>query len=88
MAIFVVENTFDQPLTDELHDASGKRLDSCLEAHGAKWLRSYLSSDRLRMVCHFEAPDAEAVRASYRTAQVKFEKIWVATLYTRQGVER
>ena len=87
MAILIVETTFDQPYTDELHGADGKKLDTCLEAHGARWIRSYLSSDRLRMVCHFDAPDAEAVRASYRTAAVRFNSCWVAELYTRSGVK-
>src|SRR5690242_1285394 len=30
----------------ELNDAA-RRMDSCLEAHGARWMRSYLSKDRV-----------------------------------------
>jgi len=82
MAHLVVETTFQEPLTSELHTAAGEKLGPCLEAHGATWLRSYLSADRTRMICHFEAPDAEAVRASYRNAEVKFDRVWAATLYT------
>ena len=51
--------------------------------HGATWMRSYLSNDRRRMVCHFEAADAEAARESYRAAGVKFERVWAANLYAR-----
>jgi hypothetical protein len=47
-------------------------------------MRSYLSLDRKRMVCEFEAPDAEAVRASYRSAGVAFDRVWSAHLYKRE----
>jgi hypothetical protein len=85
MAHLIIEQTFDPPLTDEAHKCLGQRLDSCLEAHGARWMRSYLSSDRRRMVCEFEAADAEAVRASYRSAGVAFERVWTAEVYARQA---
>jgi hypothetical protein len=44
---------------------------------------AHLSTDRRRMVCEFEAPDAEAVRTSYRSAGVGFERVWPADVYTR-----
>ena len=83
MPQLIVEQTFEQPLTDEEHGRMGARLDPCLEAHGARWVRSYVSTDRRRMVCAFEAPDAEAVRTSYRSAGVAFARVWVADVYTR-----
>jgi len=81
---FILEQSFDVPLTDDEHNRIGQRLDSCLDARGARWLRSYLSTDRLRMVCEFEAPDAEAVRQSYRAAGVGFERVWSAHVYARE----
>ena len=81
--VLIVESVFEPPLTDEQHNQCAKRLDPCLEAHGATWMRSYLSHDRKRMFCHFEAPDAEAVRESYRSADVNFERVWTAELYSR-----
>ena len=83
MAHLIVEQTFDTPLTDEEHGQLGQKLDRCLDAYGARWMRSYLSTDRRRMVCEFEAPDAEAVRTSYRSAGVKFDRVWTAELYAR-----
>lgn len=85
MAHLIVEQTFGTPLTDDDHGRLGERLDKCLEAYGARWVRSYLSTDRQRMVCEFEAPDAEAVRTSYRSAGVAFERVWAAELYTREA---
>jgi hypothetical protein len=87
MSIVVIETIFDKPYTDEAHGEHADKLGPCLEAHGATWQRSYLSGDRLRMICHIEAPDAESVRASYRNAGVKFDKVWTATLYTTEGAQ-
>ena len=84
MTRLVVEQTFDPPLTDDEHNRLGQRIDKCLEAYGARWERSYLASDRRRMVCEFSAPDAEAVRSSYRSAGVAFDRVWTAEVYARE----
>lgn len=81
MAHMIVEQSFETPYTDEAHMRDGTLLDACLQAHGATWVRTYLSVDRLRMVCEFTAPDAEAVRESYRNAGLRFERVWVAETY-------
>ena len=83
MAVIVVDSVFEAPLSDAEHDACARRLDPCLEAHGARWMRSYLAQDRTRMICEFESADAEAVRASYRSAEMPFRAVWVAELYAR-----
>lgn len=84
MAHLIVEQSFDPPLTDEEHTRLAERLDPCLESHGAAWMCSYLSADRRRMVCEFEAADAEAVRQSYRSAGLKFDRVWAAERYSRE----
>jgi hypothetical protein len=81
----IVGQTFAQPLSDEEHGRLGRRLDDCLAQHGARWLRSYLSADHRRLVCEFEAPDAESVRVSYRSAGIAFERAWTAEVYARDG---
>jgi hypothetical protein len=81
MANVIVERTFTTPLTDEEHSRGGKKLDSCLKMRNARWLRSYLSTDRLRMVCEFEAADAESVRDAHRSAGSPFERVWTAEVY-------
>jgi hypothetical protein len=86
MAHLIVEQTFETALTDQAHAQIGQRLDTCLEAHGARWVRSYLSTDRRRMVCEFEAADAESVRESYRSAGVRFDRAWPAEVYARDAV--
>jgi uncharacterized protein DUF4242 len=81
MSILVVEHLFEQPLTEEALKATFERLDPCLKSRGASWKRSYVSADRHKMICEFEAADAEAVRASLRAAEAPFERVWVAELY-------
>ena len=83
MANMVVEQTFEKPITPEEMNAMAKRVDPCLEAHGATWVRSYISSDRKRVICEFEAADAEKVRESYRSAGVEFERVWSAEVFSR-----
>ena len=79
----IVEHSFADPLAYDHTTAMARALDGCLAQHGARWLRSYISVDHRRMVCEFEAPDAEAVRVSYRSAGVAFERVWTAEVYTR-----
>ena len=81
MARLIMEQHFDAPLPQGEYDRLAKRLDPCLEAHGAVWVRSALSADGTHVICEFEAADAEAVRASYRSAGVPFARVWVATVY-------
>jgi hypothetical protein len=81
--IIVVEQVFDPPLTDEEHGRIGKLIDRCAEMRNARWMRSYVSTDRKRMVCEFEAPDAQSVRDAYRSADVAVERVWGAERYQR-----
>jgi hypothetical protein len=85
MVYLILEKEFDPPLSEEQHDRDAQALDSCLVAHGVRWLRSYLSTDRRRMLCEFEAADAEAVRSSFRSAGVSFARVWAAHAYFPGG---
>lgn len=78
MPRMIVETAYEHPITDEQFDAKASKLEPCLEGHGVRWLRSYMSLDWKRRVCVFEAPDADAVRSSYRSAGVSFERVWPA----------
>jgi ubiquinone/menaquinone biosynthesis C-methylase UbiE len=77
----MVEQTFDEPMTDERHAAFAKRLDPCLELRNGTWRRSSLALDRLRLVCEFEAPDAESVREAFRTADIPIDRAWTAEVF-------
>ncbi|MBI4784139.1 MAG: DUF4242 domain-containing protein [Oscillatoriophycideae cyanobacterium NC_groundwater_1537_Pr4_S-0.65um_50_18] len=40
------------------------------------WIYSLLSTDRHRIICTFEAPDAESLRESYRRVGLPSRPIW------------
>ena len=88
MVRLILETEFESPLTEEEHDAMGQRADPCLLAHQVRWIRSLVSADRKRMVCEFEAADAESVRTAFRSAKVAYTKIWVAEVFEPGGGAR
>jgi hypothetical protein len=53
----------------------------CLQQYRVKPVRSFVSRDGRHAVCIYEAPDAEAVRATQREAGLPFERIWAAELF-------
>jgi len=81
MARIVMEQSFERPMSDEELSESAKRLDPCLDIRDGTWARSYVSSDRRRMICEFEAPDAEAVREALRTSGTPFDRVWAAQMF-------
>ena len=81
MARVMAEQVFTEPLNDERAAEHAKKLDPCLELRRGTWRRTSLAIDRLRMVCEFEAPDAEAVREAFRNAGIRFERVWTADVY-------
>jgi hypothetical protein len=52
----------------------------CLETHGVRHVVSYVTPDARRMICVFEAPDAEAVRRTARELGYKYDRLWPATI--------
>ena len=76
----IVERSFDPPLRKEDLAAVEERMGPCLELYGVRWLRSYWSQDRRRMICEYEAADAQSVREVQREAEARFDTVWVADL--------
>jgi len=85
MTFLILEKEFDPPLSPEQHDEEARQAEPCLEARGVRWIRSYLSTDRRRMICEFEAADAEAVRDAFRSAGLPFVRVWAAEAYFPGG---
>jgi hypothetical protein len=78
MSRIIVERTFDPPLTLEDLRAVETRMASCLDLYRVQWIRSYWSTDRHRMICEYEAPDAASVRNVQHEAQATFDRMWIA----------
>ena len=78
MSRIIVERNFDTPQSDADMAAVADRERPCLGIYNVQWKRSLLSTDRRRMVCEYEAADAETVRKVQREAQATVDRVWVA----------
>jgi len=81
MKLVIVERTMPAPVTLEQLAGAASSGSSCFEAHRVRLLRSLLSLDGTRVLCEYEAPDAEAVRQANRKAGLTFDRVWTADVY-------
>ncbi len=88
MTLVVVERKFPEPAMFDEIQAIEDAGAWCLDLHQVRFLRTYFSSDRQRMICLYEAPDAEAVRRSQRRIGLPFERVWAATDHEAQAHTR
>ena len=49
----------------------------CLTLHRVRWLRTLVSIDTRRVLCHFRAPDAESVRIALRGSKLGVGAVWI-----------
>ena len=76
----VVERSFDAPVTfDDVAAIANAKL-WCFDTHRVRHTHSFCSLDGKRMLCFYEAPDAEAVRIAQREAAMPVEGIWPGAL--------
>jgi hypothetical protein len=72
----LVERSFQRPTSlDEiqaLEDAGA----GCLQTHRVRFARTFASLDGQRMLCLYQAPDAESVRLAQRQAGVPLDRAW------------
>ena len=78
MPRIMVERSFAAPFTEDDFAAVSRRIGGCLDLYGVRWIRSHISTDRRRMVCEYEAPDAQSVRDVQNAAQAGYERVWPA----------
>jgi hypothetical protein len=71
----LVSRRFAQPVAladiQAIEDAGA----GCLETHRVRFVRTYFSTDRRRMICLYQAPDAESVRIAQREAGMPVERV-------------
>ena len=60
MGLYVIERNFAEQLDPELLDREGIILVN--DEVGVRWIYSFLSADRKKSYCLYEAPSAEAIR--------------------------
>ena len=62
MPIFIVERTFAEELEPSLELADG--INRINDEAGVRWMYSFLSADRRKTYCLYEAPSPEAIRTA------------------------
>jgi hypothetical protein len=87
MSLVVVERSFEQPCKFEELQAQEDEGAWCLEQHSVRFIRTYFSRDKLRMICLYEAPDAESVRTAQRTIDMPVDRVWAADCRDDTDVE-
>ena len=76
----IVERNFETPLTQVELQAVEARMAPCLDLYNVRWIRSYWSADRKRMICEYDAADVASVRNVQREAAAKFDHAWAADI--------
>jgi len=71
-----VERRWEEPVVLDDIQAIEDAGAGCLATHQVRFARTFFSSDRRRMICLYQAPDAEAVRNAQRQAGMPVESIW------------
>lgn len=73
MPLFIVERQFAEKLEITAEDADGVRLIN--DDEGIRWLYSFLSADRRKTYCLYEAPSPEAIRRAAARAGLPADTI-------------
>lgn len=72
----LVSRSFNRPTdfgeVQAIEDAGA----GCLETHRVRFVRTYFSTERRRMLCLYAAPDAESVRIAQREAGMPVDRVW------------
>jgi hypothetical protein len=72
----IVERSFKEPVTFAEIQSTEEAAAGCLQVHRVRFARTFLSLDRRRMVCLYQAPDAESVRIAQREAALPLDNVW------------
>jgi hypothetical protein len=73
MPLYVIERIFAEQL--ELTDDDVKLIEEVNADEGVRWLFSFLSADRRRTYCLYEAPSAEAIMSAAKRADIPADAI-------------
>ena len=73
MARFIIERNFADKL--EMTKSDADRIQRINDDAGVKWIFSFLSADKKKTYCLYEAPSAEAIREAARRAKIPADVI-------------
>ena len=73
MPLYMIERTFAEQL--DLSDDDVKLIEEVNDDEGVHWLFSFLSADRRRSYCLYEAPSIEAIHEAGRKAGTPIDSV-------------
>jgi uncharacterized protein DUF4242 len=73
MPLYMIERAFAEQL--DLTNDDVRTIEEVNAGEGVRWLFSFLSADRRRSYCLYEAPSADAIVAAARRAGVPADEI-------------
>jgi hypothetical protein len=73
MPLFLIERNFAEEVM--LDDADAAQIRQINDEIGIQWLYSFLSADKRKTYCLYEAPNAEAIRVAARRLDVPADVI-------------
>ena len=73
MARFLIERNFAEQL--EMNKTVADAVKRINEAENIKWLFSFLSADKKKTYCLYEAPNADAIRTAARRLNIPADVI-------------
>ena len=76
----IVERQFEQAADLDALQAIEDAATGCLDMHRVTFIKTYFSIDKKRMICQYNAPDAESVRQAQRAAQMPFTHVWACQI--------
>jgi hypothetical protein len=86
MALYVIERSFADQL--DLTDADVELIEEVNNDEGVRWLFSFLSADRRRTYCLYEAPSPDALLAAAQRANVPADAVVEVSAATPQFAGR
>ena len=86
MGLYMIERGFAEQL--DLTDQDVELIEEVNDGEGVRWLFSFLSADRRRTYCLYEAPSPEAIIAAARKANVPADAVVEVSAATPQFSER
>ncbi|MEE8041398.1 MAG: DUF4242 domain-containing protein [Pseudomonadales bacterium] len=72
MALFLIERNFAETIELDAGNAEIRRINDDV---GVRWLYSFLSADKKKTYCLYEASDADAIREAARRANLPADLI-------------
>jgi hypothetical protein len=86
MALYVIERSFADQL--DLTEDDVELIEEINSDEGVRWLFSFLSADRRRTYCLYEAPSPDAILAAARRANVPADVVVEVSAATPQLADR